>query len=68
MNSIINLKPLKGFLKCKLGKCTTLYCSVKHESGMAGNKRDECIYCGKQYVWVYLGDKDDEYSLCEVKE
>lgn len=59
-------KNIVGLLKCKLGKHTTLYHSVESRKGFARNQQDECIYCGKKYVWVYLGRADNMYNKCEV--
>jgi len=58
----VNFQP---FL-CKIGKCKTLYSSIKYEMGMAGPQRDECIDCGRKYIWIYLGRKDKMYNKCEI--
>lgn len=53
-------------LLCKLGKHKTLYSSIKYEWGAAGPREDECICCGKKFVWVYLGREDNTFTKCEV--
>lgn len=58
----MNFQPLL----CKFGKHKTLYAHIKYEWGSIGPTRDECIYCGKEYVWIYLGREDNMYNKCEV--
>lgn len=59
---LFDLQPLL----CKFGKHKTLYINMQWEWGMCGPIRDECICCGKEFVWIYLGREDKMFDKCEV--
>lgn len=60
------LKHILRPLLCKLGKHRTLYEAIEYEKGNARPEQDQCIYCNKKFVWVYLGREDKMFSKCEV--
>ena len=65
-SKFIDIKVSFQPLMCKLGKHKTLYSHIKWEYGSTGPIKDECIWCGKEYIWCYLGREDKMYNKCEV--